>query len=1277
VLLLHRSHHAAALAEALAGVLAVPQADPFARDVVGVPTRGVERWLTQTLAARLGARPGRADGILAAVEFPTPRQLVDAALVATGGRARRGDPWSADRLRWPLLEVVDAHLDAPWLAILARHLRATGETSAPARAGTPAAAGAAPPHRRLLAVQHLARLFDRYALHRPAMLRAWAAGNDVDAEGEPLPEAVAWQAPLWRALRERLGVPSPAERLPEVLAALRDDPTLVDLPPRLSLFGLTRLPAAQVAVLRALAVHRDVHLLLLHPSPALWDAVAGRLAETGGTTGPVSALDDGRATAAIGDTGLIRRDDPTATLPAHPLLASWGRDVRELQLVATPADGDALHGSAPQGASRTDSGSSPPDVPTAPGGAPHAQPPTLLRRLQAAIHADEAPPGVPIGHAPDARPVLDPGDRSIEVHACHGRARQVEVLRDALLHRLAADPTLEPRDIVVLCPDIEAFAPLVKATFDAGPATGSADDGAEADGLPRLRVRLADRAVRQTNPLLGTIERLLELGDERLTASQVLDLADRGPVRRRFGFDDDALSRIEGWIRESEVRWGLDRPHRARFGLGSIDVATWRRGLDRLLSGVALTEDARTLVGGPGGALPVDDVGSTDIDLAGRLAELLDRLEAIVEDLARPQTIAGWTRTIADAADALCATSDDDAWQRAELDLLLDDRVQEAASDPLPGDSAGVSDAVGPASSARHARDGSSAPTARTVTSDASPGGHDALLTLAEVRALIAEHLQGRPTRASFRTGHLTFCTLQPMRSVPHRVICLLGLDDTAFPREAPRDGDDLVRATPHVGDHDGRSEDRQMLLDALMAADDALIVTYTGRDERTNVVRPPAVPVGELLDAIDATVRPADDDDGGPAPAAPRLLARAREQLVVDHPLQSFDPRNFQRGVDGRPPLGFDRIALEGAQSLAGLRAGRHRLVGIGGSGDDRGLDEPLPAVPEPVIALDDLVRFFEHPSRAFLRQRLGVVLPREDEEESDELPTELDGLGGWAVGERLLQGVRSGTPGHLALEAERARGALPPAELGEHALTRIQKEAQTLSGWANELLGPPGPRSSLDVRVELPGGRRIGGTVAGLDGDVLQAVSYSRVAPKHRLAAWVRLLALTASHPDRELRAITLGRSRRGAPRRATATIARIPVLGVDPEERRAAALAALAVLVDLRDRGLREPPPLYCQTSAAYAAAAVEGLDPAVEAKPVWESGWGRFGRIEREDADREHQRLLRGTVPFGTVAAAAARADESGDGWDERHPSRLGRWALRTWSGLLAVEELEDA
>ncbi|HYH90021.1 MAG TPA: exodeoxyribonuclease V subunit gamma, partial [Solirubrobacteraceae bacterium] len=419
---IHRAERADALIEALGRLLAEALADPFAPDVIAVPTRGMERWLTQRMSASLGATAGRADGICANVEFPFPRRLAGDAVAAASGIDPEEDPWLPQRAVWPLLEVVGECLSEPWLHSLAAHLGPEGDADRRAR--------------RFATVRHLAELFDRYALHRPAMVCGWARGEvDVAAEAE-------WQAELWRRLRGRLAEPSPAERLEPACARLREEPSLLDLPERISLFGLTRLPTGHLDVLRALAAGREVHAFLLHPSPALWEALDG--------TAPV----------------VRRAGDSTAAIPGNRLLASWGQDAREMQLVLGPHEHVGHH------------------HPVDPG------PDTLLSRIQADVRADRSPPGDPLPDVPDARPRLDPADRSVQIHACHGRARQVEVLRDAILHLLEEDDTLQPRDVIVMCPDIETFAPLIQATFGTGDMVEDDDPLPEALRPTDLRVRL-------------------------------------------------------------------------------------------------------------------------------------------------------------------------------------------------------------------------------------------------------------------------------------------------------------------------------------------------------------------------------------------------------------------------------------------------------------------------------------------------------------------------------------------------------------------------------------------------------------------------------------------------------------------------------------------------------------------------------------------------------------------------------------------------------------------
>jgi exodeoxyribonuclease V gamma subunit len=1146
VLYVHRSERADALAADLAELVSDPLDDPMTPEVVSVPTRGIERWLTQRLSTRLGTSAGGVDGVCANIEFPFPGTLVSGALANASNLDPASDPWLPERAVWPLLEVVQQHFNAPWLAPLAEHIRKSGVASTD---------GSHDDGVRFSSVRHVADLFDRYAVHRPDMLLRWVAGH-------PQLEEPPWQVELWLLLRARIGQASPAERLRDACGRLREEPDLLGRPQRLSLFGLTQLPASHVQVLEAIGARRDVHLFLLHPSAVLWDRLKGKV--------------DG------GARHLLRHEDPTAATPRNPLLASWGRDAREMQLVlggAVTVESSAI--------------------------VPVAGPPTLLQRIQEDIRADRMPgahgDGDHVGDAErasgvdaDPLPLLEADDDSIRIHSCHGRSRQVEVLRDAVLHLLADDPDLEPRDVIVMCPDIENFAPLIQATF-------GVHDEVEG-GARQLEIRLADRSLRQTNPVMGVLAEVLELATARVTATEVLDLAGREPVRRRFHFSDDDLARMEQWTRGAHVSWGFDAEHRVPFKLAGLESNTWRSGLDRVLLGVAMADQDERIFGE---TLPLDDVDSGDIELVGRLAEFVARLRAAIDALDEHRSVDGWAKTLAAISDSLSTSSPAEAWQQSELTGLLDELVDQA------------------------------------TTGDGTSGFE---LSCDDVRSLLAERLKGRPTRANFRTGHLTVCTLVPMRSVPHKVVCLLGLDDGSFPRHVERDGDDITAQAPRVGDRDHRSEDRQLLLDALLAAQEHLIVTYSGRDERSNHHRPPAVPVGELLDVADRTVRTAE--------------GRARDALVVEHPLQPFDARNYLPGALGHEgPWSHDTVSLAGAKAA-------HQPA----HPDPVFLADPLPEWDQP-ISLDSLDRFVRHPVRAFLREQLDVSLWDRTREFEDAIPIDVAGLAEWAVADRVLRARLGGSDWERCRAAEVARGALPPGALADPLLAHIEKgvDALVLAAVAE---GGPSP-VSLDVVIDLPGIPEVVGTVAGVRGDVAHTVTYSRLQPTLRLAAWVRLLALSAAWPERPFEAVTIGRAEARSNR--LVTVARIRPLGPDASTRKQVAETHLRTLVNLFRRGMRAPLPLYCKTSAAYAAAREAGADDADDvARKMWETG-----QRERpnEDSDAAHVFVL-GERSFKEMVRLSGEPDDDEHRWCTSESSRFGVYARLLWSGVLEHETLRS-
>ena len=1098
---LHRAERADRLADELAGLLAVPLDDPFAEEYVVVPARGVERWLTQRLSHRLGAGHRGGDGVCAGVRFVSPRSLVSLLL----GR-ERDDPWDPDRLAWPLLGVIDDSLGEPWCAALSAHLGVglTGEEADVRRA------------RRYAVARRLAGLFASYAVQRPDLVSAWTAGHDTDGIDAELAEDLGWQAELWRRLVARVGEPPPQERHAATLARVETGADLA-LPTRLSMFGHTRLPRTEIELLGAVARYRDVHLWLPQVSGELW-----------------------RDLAAVVAPGPVPRDaDTSAQRVAHPLLASLGRDARELQRGLATLPGVVEH-TSPQAAAGD----------------------SLLGWLQADLRANRGEP--PAGRAPRE------DDNSVQVHACHGTSRQVDVLREVLVGLLQDDPTLEPRDIVVMCPDIDAYAPLIQAGFGL--------DGLEAaHPAHRLRVRLADRALAATNPLLDLARRLVDLAGRRVTATEVLDLAGTAPVRHRFGFSDDDLAQLTRWVEQAGIRWGFDGAHRSAYGLGEEEQNTWRVGLDRLLLGVAMAEDEQRWLGT---TLPVDDVSGSSIGLVGRFAELVDRLERTVDALlsSRPDPL----RELSEHVVAVASVPPRDAWQLAQFDREM------AAMSPPPD------------------------------------GGR---IGLADLRALLDERLSGRPTRANFRTGTLTVCTMVPMRSVPHRVVCLLGLDDGVFPRQIGVDGDDVLARRPVTGERDVRSEDRQLLLDAIMAASETLVVTYTGADEHTGQPRPPAVPLGELLDALDRTVD---------SPVRDRVLRR--------HPLQSFDVRNLA----AEDPFSFDTAALAGALTAAGVRRTAPAF-----------LPDRLDAVdPPPDVTLDDLRQFLRHPARAFLTRRLDITLPREADELADAIPIELDALRRWAIGDRVLGRLVAGmTPDHVCM-AEVLRGEVPPGQLGKQVLSDLLVPVQSLMEVSRE--ARVGGGSSVEVALDL-GSRRLTGSVPDVYADGVVRLTYSALSARHRLPTWLDLLALVAAHPERAWTATTFAKDKN----RVKVATLRID----DPDEAR----SHLAALLDVYDRGMREPIPLPLKTACAFAESvhASRVNNAATVARRQWETDPFNDRVPPGEQDDPAHVRVLGRRAPFERLLGAPY----SDERWSEA-PHRLGQFAWRVWKPLLDHEGIRS-
>lgn len=712
------------------------------------------------------------------------------------------------------------------------------------------------------------------------------------------------------------------------------------------------------------------------------------------------------------------------------------------------------------------------------------KPETLLGWLQADLLADRVGP----------TRVLDPADDSVQVHLSHGLDRQVEVLRDVLAGLLAADPSLEPRHVVVLTPDPDAVAPLVTAAFGLSPSGEPQHPGHQ------FRVQLADRTTAQANPLVGFLIDVLELGSTRAGASALLDLCAEPMVARRFGFTGERHDRLAELVQRAGVRWGLNSAHRLSFGLG-LAQNTWFAGLQRLLLGVTLSEEdlvtAKTV-------LPVDDVDSSDVELVGGLAELISRLSRLVREFEEPTDIAGWAERCRSVLAQLVALEPAEQGWLAELSVGLR-RIEREAGDA-------------------------------TVR----------LPRAAEV-ALVRHHFENQPARSTFGNGSLVVAGLESLRSVPHRVVCLLGWDAERYPRRRARHGDDLLAADPWVGDPDSALADREALLAAVHAATEKLVVVMAGRSPGTNLEVPPAAPVAELLAALDAT---AATPDGVPAGGA----------VTVQHPLQPFDTSYFT----GTGVLrSYDPVALVAAAAASAPP-----------------LPEPapyreleLPPLAEDVVTVANLVAFFTHPVRQLVRVRTGLSWA-ESEQPVDELPIELDGLRSWSIGTRALGRALAGYGPDQVLQAEWRRGEVPPAELGRQAINRIVADVDAVLHRLPAAAKAPAVGHYLALDVD---GTTITGQLETRDATLL-TTEFSKLSARHKLAAWLRLLLLASAEPG-EWRAVTVTKSRVAAWQAPEAEEARL----------------LLGRLLAIYRRGMCHPLPLPPRVAEGFASLRANQVDP----------------------------------------------------------------------------------
>ncbi len=909
----------------------------------------------------------------------------------------------------------------------------------------------------------LADIFDQYLIYRPDWISQWERKKWPNY----LPESQQWQAELWRALTadhlpHRVNLSAQFQQWLETTKNLPNE-----WPERLFIFAIPSLPPTQFALFEQLAKRCAVHLFVLNPSAHYWGLIR-----------------DSRTIA----KRIAAQEETDYLETGNRLLAAWGKQSQTFHHGLAEANVHLVEGFLP---------------PTGD---------DLLHCLQRDIFAlqNRGDNAKLLPHEAAEQPpktAIPLHDTSLQIHCCHSPLREVEVLHDHLLRWFADNPDLKASEIAVLTPKIDEYAPFLQAVFQSSPL--------------KIPFAIADRPLADVGNAAAVLLRLLDLATGRFPANDVAELLAIPAVHRRFGLDEADLSRIQRWLRDTGIRWGIDAQQRQLTDLNEESAHTWQAGLQRLFLGYALP----TADDGPPklfhGHLPFDAVEGEGARLLGQFWLFINGLFELPSRLAAPRPLEDWGALFAD---------------------LLREFLQDSPEDE----------------SAQVLRE----------RFDTWRAWHSGAVSLDSVRAYLQRQLQQQAGLASFLSGGITCAAMVPLRNLPFRIVCLLGLNDDAIPRGAPPKDFDLITAFPRSGDRDRRSDDRYLFLECLLSARKLLYLSYSGRSIRDDSPRPPSVLVAELLDYLRLGF------------TRPPITAEI-DSWVVTHPLQAFSPR-YHQTLD---PRLFSYATLPTPPQIAVA-------------------DGPL-TPPDPLlkrIDLDTLLYFWKNPTSAFLRERLGVRLREADGPLADAEPFALEDFRDLDVRRLVVEGRLRG------FDAAPLVGALGWLPHGTPGQVLYEREAALVQQrLVKRLAAQTAVQPPLPVELHL-GDFVISGWLKGLWRQGLQGYEVQNLSGKQLVAIWIRHLVLQAIDPreiGRHTQWFCLGSDLKAVKQ---GELQLLPLSS--PHE----AQDNLLNLLNFYWGGLSAPLPFFPKSSLAAATKLVEGAGRETAAKAAlgqWLGGYNHNG------------------------------------------------------------------
>lgn len=907
---------------------------PLQQETVLVQSNGIAQWLKVNLA--------QANGIAAMLDITLPARFQWQAYRAVlGDDIPKISPFDKDRLTWRLLRIVPELVATDDRFAPLQHYLATDNDGRKAHQ---------------LAAK-LADLFDQYAVYRADWLAQWLNNNDTLNNGQAIDSEQLWQPALWRAVSADVGLDQYWNNRAALHQAFLEkarglSAAPAGIPPRIIVFGISSLPQQVLEVLDALKGYTQILLCVHNPSQYHWaDIVDGKEALKKQVKAEARRPRKQDYPEQIAEQDLHQF--------AQPLLASWGKQGRDYIRLLDNYDETVTKQEA-LNQLRLDIFD------------PH---PTehLLGQLQDDILQLRS-----LAETQAQWPAPTSADSSIQFHRCHSPLRELEVLHDHLLDAFAEDPTLAPRDIMVMLPDVNTYTPYIDAVF------GKYHDNNDPRAIPYT---IADQGQRHQQPLMIALELLLQAEQVRFTQSELLTLLNVPAIQQRFDIRADQLPTLARWIEGAGARWGLSAQQRQSFYMPEADETnSWWFALKRMLSGYAIGEsdinDAHWH-----DIAPYIDISGLEAVMVGQLAEFIRVLEDWWQQIQAPCSLQQWRQRSEWLLDTFfCATDEQDT-------LLLNRLLDEAIA----------------------------------LDNIASEANNTQTITLPVFRDAWLERIDQTSLQQRFLAGRVNFATLMPMRAIPFRYVCVLGMNESEYPRATQRVDFDLMQDDYRPGDRSRRDDDRYLFLEALLSAREVFYLSWVGFSSKDNSERTASVLVSQLLDHLQ------------------QGWQLAPQQLVIDHKLQAYDPLYFLGEGSSGDGNHYFSYADEWVKAYS--------------EPPDQQPNEPnTPHAAEPRnVRLADIKRFIREPSQLFFQWQLETYFQYQSQDIQDAETFSLDSLSQWQLTSELVASARKAigqgatdVQRHLQqqLQAMQRRGLLGMGAIAGQLAQQLSQQAEDIIG-------------------------------------------------------------------------------------------------------------------------------------------------------------------------------------------------------------------------------------